>query len=298
MTRQATDRSDVTLLVVNPRSGSADPERVVEQLRRRVGEIALWSPHGDSSFDVALRAEIETRRPSLVVAAGGDGTVGAVATALAGHDIALGVVPCGTANIFGREIGIPASIDDACDVIARRRVHAFDTLEIAGRRCLCRVGWGVFSTVGRDTPQEDKQSLGSLAYVRSALPHLVENSTFELELDIDGRSFATRGSGVVVTNVSTIGLGDLRWGDAVRADDGVADVFVLHASQMSEKLSVLWNTLADEFDASADVSHFEAREHVRVRSRPPSRVVADGEVLPNGEYRIDVRPASISVCVP
>jgi diacylglycerol kinase family enzyme len=294
-----TGGSQTTLLVVNPRAGSADPERVVEQLRRRLGAISVWTARGGNEplYDV-LRAEIEARQPSLVVASGGDGTVGAVATALADHDIPLGVVPSGTANLFAREVGIPPNIEDACGVIARRRVQAFDTLEIAGRRCLCRVGSGVFASVGHETLQEDKRNLGSLAYVRSALPHLVEHAQLMFELDIDGRTFATRGSGVVVTNLSTIGLGELRWGDTVRPDDGVADVFILHASRMSEKLSVLWNAIATQPDASTDVTHLVVREYITVRSTPPSEVVADGEFLPCGEYHIDLRPSSIAVCVP
>ena len=290
--------SPPVLLVLNPRSGSADPERVVQAMRRRLGEVALVSPDDDGRLDAAVRAKIETLSPTLVVASGGDGTVSAVATAIAGLPIALGIVPSGTANLFAHELRIPLEIEAACEVIARGRRREVDTLEIAGRRCLCRIGWGIFAAVGRQTPQEAKQDLGTLAYLRSALPHLVEHEMLRIELEVDGHTVVTTGAGVMVTNISTIGLGELRWGDTVNPADGIADLFVLHASRLTEKLSVLWNTVVGRPDASMEVSHLPVRERVTVRTQPPSVVVADGEVLEPGERTAWVRAASLTVCVP
>ena len=54
----------------------------------------------------------------VVIAAGGDGTVSAVAGALAGTGTALGVLPLGTLNHFARDLGIPAELDAAARVVA------------------------------------------------------------------------------------------------------------------------------------------------------------------------------------
>ena len=58
----------------------------------------------------------------IVVAVGGDGAVGQVATSLAGTGVALGIVPAGTGNLLASNLGIP-----------KRRDHATKTL-LAGRR--------------------------------------------------------------------------------------------------------------------------------------------------------------------
>jgi diacylglycerol kinase family enzyme len=54
-----------------------------------------------------------------VVAAGGDGTISAVAAAIAESDVELAVVPAGTFNHFAKDNGIPLDLDEACELAAR-----------------------------------------------------------------------------------------------------------------------------------------------------------------------------------
>ncbi len=54
----------------------------------------------------------------LVIAAGGDGTIGAAATHLAYSDLPLGILPLGTSNDFARALQAPLELAEACQVIA------------------------------------------------------------------------------------------------------------------------------------------------------------------------------------
>jgi diacylglycerol kinase (ATP) len=54
----------------------------------------------------------------LVIAAGGDGTIGAAATHLAHSDLPLGILPLGTSNDFARSLQIPMELAEACQTIA------------------------------------------------------------------------------------------------------------------------------------------------------------------------------------
>jgi diacylglycerol kinase family enzyme len=65
-------------------------------------------------------------KPDTVVAGGGDGTVGTVASVLAGTLVPLGVLPLGTLNHFAKDVGIPLDLAKAVDVIVARQVRRVD----------------------------------------------------------------------------------------------------------------------------------------------------------------------------
>ena len=70
---------------------------------------------GDEIIEAAQRAR---ERMQIVVAGGGDGTMNAVASALVGTDIALGVLPLGTLNHFAKDLHIPLNLGEAIRTIA------------------------------------------------------------------------------------------------------------------------------------------------------------------------------------
>jgi diacylglycerol kinase (ATP) len=102
------------LLLLNPRAGAVT-HALVDRLRAelpdyQVVDIRDW-PHVLAGLD----------EPSVVVACGGDGTVGSVARGLAGTPHVLGVIAVGTFNNFARALGLPLDVDHALEVIRHGR---------------------------------------------------------------------------------------------------------------------------------------------------------------------------------
>ena len=131
------------VLIYNPVAGPqfpssqrrTDPDWLtdtVAYLERQGGVIeavAAESPQAISA--IARRAASESAE--LVIAAGGDGTLRAVADGLAGTQTALGILPRGTVNVFARECGIP--LDDlraACDLCLAGTIRRLDLGRIDG----------------------------------------------------------------------------------------------------------------------------------------------------------------------
>ncbi|MBI4703237.1 MAG: diacylglycerol kinase family lipid kinase, partial [Deltaproteobacteria bacterium] len=93
-------------------------------------------------------------RPGLgpappAVAAGGDGTVSAVASHLLGSDRTLGILPLGTFNYVAREFGIPLTVEDAIRVIAGGTERIVDVGEVNGRAFLNNAGLGGYVKIVR-----------------------------------------------------------------------------------------------------------------------------------------------------
>jgi diacylglycerol kinase family enzyme len=76
----------------------------------------------------------------LVIAAGGDGTLHAVASGVINTNSALGILPMGTMNNIARSLKIPEDIEQACEIIATGETSRIDVgknndsifLEVAG----------------------------------------------------------------------------------------------------------------------------------------------------------------------
>ena len=108
-------------LIFNPVAGQGDPQEELAEIRSHLEpqimlEVWLTKPDLDPAEQAReLIQEIKAfdqtgEGESILIASGGDGTVGAVASAMVGSDIHLGIIPRGTANAFSVALGIPTSI--------------------------------------------------------------------------------------------------------------------------------------------------------------------------------------------
>ncbi len=130
--------------------------------------------------------------PRLVIAAGGDGTVGSVASRLAGAENPLGILPLGTGNDFARSLGIPLSPRRAARLLGTDEISRVDL----GR--LTRSGrpptyFAHAATIGLNvdfaklaTRASVRGRLGRLTYLAAAVYAVRERTTFTCTLQHDG----------------------------------------------------------------------------------------------------------------
>ena len=98
-----------------------------------------------SGDDVSrLAASLAQSGHEIVVAAGGDGTVSAVASALAGSGIILGVLPLGTLNHFAKDLGIPLTLPEAIDNLAQGHIVKIDVGDVNGRVFINNISLGSY----------------------------------------------------------------------------------------------------------------------------------------------------------
>ena len=139
--------SEGTLVVLNPRSGRGGAAAEVERACEAAGlavEVARTG-RGRSPEDAA-REGVE-RGFARVVAAGGDGTICSVASALAGTDRVMGVLPMGTFNYFARSLGVPQEIDGAVEVLRSGEPRPVSVARIDGRTFLNNASLGAYPAI-------------------------------------------------------------------------------------------------------------------------------------------------------
>jgi diacylglycerol kinase family enzyme len=137
-------------VVLNPGSGAPPDEpreAMIERvLRDRVAECALRVAGPDDDLG-AIAREAADDGFDVVAAAGGDGTINAVASALRGRGAALGVVPLGTFNYIARGLGVPEDPERATALLADGGLRRMDAAEVNGRLFLNNASLGAYPRI-------------------------------------------------------------------------------------------------------------------------------------------------------
>lgn len=83
------------------------------------------------NFEIAqIKDQIAKEQPNNVIAVGGDGTVTMLANIIAGTNMALGILPAGSANGMAKELGIPENAEDALKIILEAKIRHCDLIRI------------------------------------------------------------------------------------------------------------------------------------------------------------------------
>jgi len=249
----------------------------------------------------------------FVFAAGGDGTVRAVAEVLAGTGTALGILPHGTGNLLARNLGVP--LGGTASAVAHalaaepRRIDV-GTIEVtegdaAGEHVfVVMAGLGLDARMLEETDDELKAKAGWLAYVKAlgAAAAGTELVPVEVRLDDDPADRA-RIHTLMIGNCGMIQGGITLLPDAV-PDDGQLDLLLVSADGVADWFetvrTVVWdNGLRRLFGGetiSTDVVRHASARSIRVELSRPQPFQIDGEE--RGEVRVfsaGIRPGALLV---
>jgi diacylglycerol kinase family enzyme len=289
------------VVFVNAASGAPGKQAVADDLAAEfarhgaAAEVLLVKP-GCDLCDEVRRAV--SRGATVAVAAGGDGTVNAVASVVAGTETALGVLPLGTLNHFAKDVGIPLTLAEAVETIARGDVRRVDVGEVNGRLFVNNSSVGIYPTMVRK--REAQQRLGKSkwsAFVHAMLAVVGRYPLFRIGLLVDGKAITRKTSLVFIGN-NKYELHGLQIGKRSKLDGGKLVVYLPHAGRWK----LMWFALRALFGKLREAKDFEIF-HVEqlsiVVKRKAISVATDGEVtvmeIPL-EYRI--RPGGLAVVAP
>jgi YegS/Rv2252/BmrU family lipid kinase len=223
-------------------------------------------------------------RAPMVVAAGGDGTVGAAANCVANTPVALGVLPLGTSNDFARSLGIPMRIDRAAALLRDGKVSTIDlgSLVAEGREPLhfvhaATAGLNV-SFAKLATRASLRKRLGRFTYAFAAALALRDNRPFDCEITCEGQSERWRLTHLSVINAPVYGgfLG-LRVIDS-SPDDRLLDVLAVEEVPARRVIQAALHQLFHIKRPVPGVHALHVRE-MRVHTEEPLDVALDGEVI-------------------
>lgn len=243
---------------------------------------------------VASTREAVAAGYDVVVAAGGDGSMGLIAQELLGTDTALGVLPLGSIMNIPRMLDIPRDLEAAAEILRQGDVRVIDVGD-AGSTVFFEAGSvglhaGVFRHLA-DVDAGDHRAL--IRAVLAAFRYRPSRMTIELD---DGRELQTRALLVAVANGRFMGPGSTVAPDA-RLDDGLFDVRIFRRYSKWELVRHFASIAFGRRAYAPDVLTERSAE-VRITSVHPLPVRADAIDLGETPVSFRVRPGALRVVAP
>ncbi len=231
---------------------------------------------------------------ALVIVAGGDGTINAVANGLAGSQTAMGVIPTGTANIFGLQMKIPADLPGACQRIAQGRQITIDLGKVDNRYFTCWTGVGFDAFVIKQTDWKLKKIIGALAYLVAGVASLFVYPFRHVHFRIDGQAPIQRGYLLIIGNIKYYGGNTVLLPHA-NMQDGLLDVCVFKKRGFFSFLAYFWGLRLGALGKFLDVEYSQCRK-IEVLDRK-QHVQIDGDYFGRMPLKIKVVARALKVVV-
>lgn len=255
------------LFVYNPMAGK-------EQIKNKLSDIIQVFCEADflvtlmatRKKDDAKNAVIEYgAQYDYVVCSGGDGTMNEVATGLMHLEDrpVCGYIPAGTVNDFASSLMIPKIMKRAARVVVEGALFRCDMGGFNDKFFTYVAGFGAFTEVSYQTPQEWKNALGKTAYFVEGIKHLSEIKPHHMRIEYDGEvvedDFIL---GLVSNSISVAGFKAYEKKD-IKMDDGLFEgLFIRDLENLIEVQESLNALLTKNLDAPGMFKFSSRRVHI------------------------------------
>lgn len=280
-----------TVLILNPVAGRSllaetqeDPrsieEEILHALRNFDIEPEVWhTTLEDPGERLARKAADE--HIDLVIAAGGDGTIHAVASGLMWCGGTLGIIPMGTMNNLAHSLGIPLSVEAACAIVSRGETRTIDVGQINEQTFLEVAGIGFEASLF--PAGEEIKKTGLLSTVRGVILGLVSLFTFKptrLKISFDEKKMRSYDAiQVTICNAPYYGA-HFQVAPDILMDDGMLDVFIFRHFSKLEYLRYAVSISQGRRVFQPKILRRRVKS-LRIESNGPLDIQADG--MPRGQ---------------
>ena len=179
-------------VLLNTASGTVqasglEPDALADGFAARGIAAEIVCPGRDGSFDELL-AQARTVSADILVAAGGDGTVTALAGAALDAGKPLAILPLGTANLLARDLGIPLDVAAWLDRFAGMEARRIDVATVNDRVFLHKVVLGLLPGIAsaRERLRSNAGPLSAVAFAGFVKRRIERLSRMRIAIDIDG----------------------------------------------------------------------------------------------------------------
>lgn len=297
---------DQVAVVYNARSGASlsggygSPEERLAELFGRHGVSARLCAFDSATVVRDVRDLLADGGPEALIVAGGDGTVRTVAGRLAGSEVPLGVLPCGTMNVLARDLGVPPDLDAAAAALLTAPVRKIDVATVNGEPFLCSSTLAMVPHLGR-LRERARGSFGwrTLRLVGKATRILWRYPRMRLTVVVDGAGHVVRTRAIVVSSNPLSTDRSRRFGRD-RLDTGVLAVYVTQDRTNWDLLAVTARLFDGSWQRDRRLLTYQGQAvEILSATSTLTSVMSDGEIEQLGlPLTYEIRPRALTVLAP
>ena len=236
----------------------------------------------------------------VIIAMGGDGTIGAVIRGIAGSKARLGIIPAGTENDIARSLGIPEDLKEACAIIASGNTRKVDlgcitTKNEKNHYFFMMIAIGLTATL---YPMVNDVPNGKIGGVMEAIKTILKykpNPIVNLTLDDDSK-IEVETMLVTITNTPITGVKNLVAPDA-SMEDGLLDISVFPGFSKPQLINYFVKTANEGTTPDGRIQRYRAKK-IKVKTSPKMDISAEGMIVGTGTVWITVLPKALRVIAP
>lgn len=306
-------------LIFNPEAGQREGHRrvleVVDFLRDQGWALVIRETKEPA--DVTRYAgQAVTEGVDTVLVVGGDGTVNGVANSLAGSDVALGVLPMGTGNVFAAELGlipVPTPLHRPDPLAAARILSQGQQRWIDLGRVVATTGDGstltryfvLWAGIGFDAAvtrlvetqlRQGKRRFGALSFLVAGIDTAFKYPSTWTTIQFGDQVLEERVILVLVSNAQLY-AGTVRLASNARLDDGWLDAYIFQGRGLPAMVRHLLSILVRRPRHDPNVETFNIR-HMTVETAEPLPVHVDAEPIGTTPISLEVVPQALKILVP
>ena len=290
------------VLISNPTAKRASDRKIAQASRYLMSkgykvEVLFTEKKGNAE---SLAREAIRELPSLIIAAGGDGTFNEVINGIAGSEIPMAILPLGTTNVLAKEIGIPEDVKGAMEIAVTGTTKTISLGKIAitrpsslvSRYFVLMAGIGFDGEAVFGINETFKKISGKGAYIFSGLKVLPVFNPHELTFNIDGKTYS--GYSAIISKTAKYG-GDFKITPDARLTDPTLYICLFKGKKRLDVLRYVFGIATGNHLRFKDVEYLKAK---KVQIDGNAHIQIDGDYFGMTPAKIEVAPNTLRLIYP
>jgi diacylglycerol kinase (ATP) len=285
------------LFIINPSSGGKNKtnwkEKIEDYFSKTQQQFKLFELTGSNNDKAELKQQIAAFKPNKVIAVGGDGTVKMVAEELINTNMILGILPAGSANGMATELGIPADIKKACDIINNNNIEKIDVLKMNEKNISIHLSdMGLNALLIHYFDKGNQR--GMLGYAKVAFKVFFRKRLMRLTIEVNNESLSRAAYMVALANAKKYGTG-AEINPEGNLSDGMFEVIVIRKLTLAQ----LFRMLVSHNAFSPDCIEIIQTKKAVITSRKKNHFQVDGEYCGKVDsITTEIIPSSLKILIP